>query len=206
MLDPHPLWIEAIRNVLEKSDIAVVGATTSAEEATTLLAEHRPELFVADVADTGSNNGLSVVRRARECSPDMKIVVLSASSKPEDVRSALAAGARAYVLKTASPDDVAFAVRHAFSPSAYFAGSHGELPAAPQPSADISTLTRREVEILRLVAEGQSNGQVARKLWVTEQTVKFHLSNIYRKLNVANRTEASRWAQTQGLLRQRGDS
>ena len=61
-------------------------------------------------------------------------------------------------------------------------------------------LTRRELEILTLVAEGHSNAQLARMLWVTEQTVKFHLSNIYRKLNVSNRTEASRWAQVHGLL------
>jgi DNA-binding CsgD family transcriptional regulator len=66
-----------------------------------------------------------------------------------------------------------------------------------QPAAD---LTRRELEILKLVAEGHSNSQLARMLWVTEQTVKFHLSNIYRKLDVANRTEASRWAQVHGLL------
>ena len=61
-------------------------------------------------------------------------------------------------------------------------------------------LTRRELEILRLVAEGHSNSQLAQLLWVTEQTVKFHLSNIYRKLDVSNRTEASRWAQLNGLL------
>jgi DNA-binding CsgD family transcriptional regulator len=61
-------------------------------------------------------------------------------------------------------------------------------------------LTRRQREILRLVAEGRSNGEVARLLWVTEQTVKFHLANVYRKLRVANRTEASRWAHEQGLL------
>jgi DNA-binding CsgD family transcriptional regulator len=65
---------------------------------------------------------------------------------------------------------------------------------------DALGLTRRELEILRLVAEGHSNAQLARMLWVTEQTVKFHLSNIYRKLDVANRTEASRWAQRRGLL------
>ena len=61
-------------------------------------------------------------------------------------------------------------------------------------------LTKRELEILLLVADGSSNGQLAKKLWVTEQTVKFHLSNIYRKLEVANRTEASRWAHLNGLL------
>ena len=71
-------------------------------------------------------------------------------------------------------------------------------PAQTEPAAH--ELTRRELEILRLVADGSSNGQLAKKLWVTEQTVKFHLSNIYRKLEVANRTEASRWAHLNGLL------
>ena len=70
--------------------------------------------------------------------------------------------------------------------------------------ADTAVLTRRELEILQLVAEGNSNAQVGRLLWVTEQTVKFHLSNIYRKLDVANRTEASRWAQVRNLLPQPG--
>ena len=71
---------------------------------------------------------------------------------------------------------------------------------APAEPVDLSGLTKREVEILQLVAEGHSNSQLAKMLWVTEQTVKFHLSNIYRKLEVSNRTEASRWAQLHGLL------
>ncbi len=68
------------------------------------------------------------------------------------------------------------------------------------PTEDLPDLTRRELEILQFVAEGHSNTQLAKMLWVTEQTVKFHLSNVYRKLHVANRTEASRWAQLNGLL------
>jgi DNA-binding CsgD family transcriptional regulator len=81
------------------------------------------------------------------------------------------------------------------------AGSQAAAPAEKaEPAADTRGLTRRELEILRLVAEGHSNAELAKMLWVTEQTVKFHLSNIYRKLDVSNRTEASRWAQIQGLL------
>jgi DNA-binding CsgD family transcriptional regulator len=70
----------------------------------------------------------------------------------------------------------------------------------PQPDPKLNELTRRELEILRLVAEGLTNAQLARMLWLSEQTVKFHLSNVYRKLGVANRTEASRWAQVHGVL------
>jgi DNA-binding NarL/FixJ family response regulator len=119
------------------------------------------------------------------------------------IDSALAAGAAAYVVKTAHPEDLASAIRQAFSHSVYLAGRPAVAPIPvpePAPVDDSPGLTRRELEILRLVAEGHSNAQLARMLWVTEQTVKFHLSNIYRKLDVANRTEASRWAQVHGLL------
>jgi DNA-binding CsgD family transcriptional regulator len=71
---------------------------------------------------------------------------------------------------------------------------------------DVPELTKRELEILRLVSEGHSNSQLAKMLWVTEQTVKFHLSNIYRKLDVANRTEASRWAQVHGVITSRRET
>jgi DNA-binding CsgD family transcriptional regulator len=82
------------------------------------------------------------------------------------------------------------------------AGQAAAVRIAPAQASDqsVDVLTRREMEILRLVAEGHSNSTLAKMLWVTEQTVKFHLANIYRKLNVANRTEASRWAHLNGML------
>jgi DNA-binding NarL/FixJ family response regulator len=121
----------------------------------------------------------------------------------------LAAGASAYVVKTAHPDDVASAVRQAFEHSVFTPGS-APVPTAladetPSRRERPGGLTRRELEILKLVAEGHSNAALAGMLWVTEQTVKFHLSNIYRKLDVTNRTEASRWAQVNGLLSTRLD-
>ena len=98
-------------------------------------------------------------------------------------------------------DDLASAIRQAFDHSIYLARGHnGKRQRARESIEEAWGLTRRELEILTLVAEGHSNAQLARMLWVTEQTVKFHLSNIYRKLNVANRTEASRWAQLHGIL------
>ena len=95
------------------------------------------------------------------------------------------------------------AIRQTFELSIYLARPAPVAPAEPAERAlppDAPRLTRRELEILRLAADGHSNAQLARMLWVTEQTVKFHLSNIYRKLDVSNRTEASRWAQRHGLL------
>jgi DNA-binding NarL/FixJ family response regulator len=137
-----------------------------------------------------------------ERAPGVRVIALSSVSDPEQIDRAFSAGAVAYVTKTVQPEDLASAVRHAFEHSVFFPGRRsavkGETPALP--SAEAGSLTRRELEILGLVAEGYTNAQLARMLWVTEQTVKFHLSNIYRKLGVANRTEASRWAQLHGLL------
>jgi DNA-binding NarL/FixJ family response regulator len=92
-------------------------------------------------------------------------------------------------------------VRQAFEHSVFFPGTAATSPVATAPTSGATDeLTKRELEILCLVAEGHTNAHMARTLWVTEQTVKFHLSNIYRKLGVANRTEAGRWAQLHGLL------
>jgi DNA-binding NarL/FixJ family response regulator len=97
--------------------------------------------------------------------------------------------------------DFAVAVRQAFAPSMYFAPTGRKPEAARTTDADRrSPLTKRETEILRFAADGRSNLQVAKILWVTEPTVKFHLSNIYRKLGVTNRTEASLWAHQNGLV------
>jgi DNA-binding NarL/FixJ family response regulator len=105
------------------------------------------------------------------------------------------------VVKTAHPDDLASAVRQVFDHSIYMGGARRRRTGtSSQVFERPPGLTRRELEILRLAAEGLSNAELAKMLWVTEQTVKFHLSNIYRKLDVANRTEASRWAQLHGLL------
>jgi DNA-binding NarL/FixJ family response regulator len=158
------------------------------------------------VAEPGTGD-FAVIREASERAPGVKPIVLSSAVEPARIDAAFAAGAVAYVLKTAQQDDIRVAIRQAFEHSVFvrrpdFANGAVAAPAAVKPVASdvVATLTKRELEILQLVAEGHSNSQLARILWVTEQTVKFHLSNIYRKLDVANRTEASRWAQLHGLL------
>jgi DNA-binding NarL/FixJ family response regulator len=109
----------------------------------------------------------------------------------------------AYVLKQAQPEDVAAAIRQTFARSLYFADTQKAPRPRPAVEADNALLTRREREILEYVALGSTNAEVAHALWVTEQTVKFHLANIFRKLAVANRTQASRWAHAHGLVRAR---
>jgi DNA-binding NarL/FixJ family response regulator len=212
VLDRHPLWLEAVENVLVRLGVEITGKTTNPEKALELVEERPPDVFITSIAmDEGELNGLMCVRHLRDRAPSVRSIVLSMNSDPRTIEEALDAGAVAYVLKTAHADDLASAIRQAFDHSVFMAGSrgtvstlrsaNGDSPSAEAaPRQDTAGLTRREVEILRLVAEGHSNADLAKMLWVTEQTVKFHLSNVYRKLDVSNRTEASRWAQLNGVL------
>jgi DNA-binding NarL/FixJ family response regulator len=200
LVDRYPLVLEGMHGAMERAGVEVVGQTTSPGQALELVTEQAPGLLVTDVElGEGNMNGISCVREARTRVRDIKAIVLSERDDPEQVSEALEAGADAYVVLTAQVDDLASVVRQVFDPSVFLSGAVAAEPVRkPDPSA--GELTRREQEILTLVAEGRSNAGVARLLWVTEQTVKFHLSNVYRKLGVSNRTEASRWAQLQGLL------
>jgi DNA-binding NarL/FixJ family response regulator len=187
--------------------IEVAGRTTDADEALGLIEATRPDVFIAGIDAT--NDDVACVRRAKQAQPSLKAIVVSDDAEPETIEAAFAAGAAVYCVKTAEQQDLASAIRQAFDRSIYIAGGGGRVEAILPPLVEqeptAHDLTRRELEILRLAAEGHSNSQLARMLWVTEQTVKFHLSNIYRKLDVANRTEASRWAQLNGLLTPRRD-
>jgi DNA-binding NarL/FixJ family response regulator len=203
ILDRHPLWLDALERLLDRVGVTVVGKTTSAAAALAAIEQLRPRVLIAEYdALEQSEDGVATLRRAVEVDPDVYAVVVAGSDDPDEIDAAFAAGASVYCVKTAEPDDLASAVRQAFQSSIYYAGARGRAvaPAASSALLAAPALTKREIEILQLVAEGHSNSQLARMLWVTEQTVKFHLSNIYRKLDVANRTEASRWAQLHGLL------
>src|SRR3954454_18101991 len=206
LLDSHPLWLDAVEQVLTRIDISVLGKSSDTESAMELIDEHRPDLLVAEVEGNGNGSAARWFAEVRRLHPETKLIVLSAQDDPKQIDASFAAGAVAYVIKTAHPEDLAAAVRQAFEHSIFLPGSNGgglrsvEPSPTPADEDDASVLTRREFEILQLVAEGHSNAQVGRMLWVTEQTVKFHLSNIYRKLDVSNRTEASRWAQVRNLL------
>jgi DNA-binding NarL/FixJ family response regulator len=119
-------------------------------------------------------------------------------TEPEQIQAAFKRGACGYVLKSIDANDLTSAIRQAVDGTAYHAFG---LPALDEDtSARLAGLTEREIEIVKAVARGLSSQAIGKELWVTEQTVKFHLTNIYRKLNVSNRTEAARWAFSQGFV------
>ena len=202
----HPLWLEAVGQLLERIGMTVAGQTTSPARALGLVREQSPDLLIVEVdAIDGEIDGWHCLRRAREVHGTVKVIAVADQADHRSVDAAFASGAAAFCSKAANPDDFAAAVRQSFEHSIFLATARGgsaspAMSAAPEMPMPDHDLTKRELEILQLVAEGHSNSQLARMLWVTEQTVKFHLSNIYRKLDVANRTEASRWAQVNGLL------
>jgi len=203
MLDEHPLWLRAMAQVLERVSVRLLGSATEPAFALQLVETHKPDVFVMTLdGHSRELDGFECLRRAKALSPRTQAVVVSSEDDPRAIETAFAQGATAFCKKSAEPDELAVAIRQSFSRSIYLVGvpSAGAYPSLLRTRDGEPDLTRREIEILRLVSEGHSNAQVAQMLWVTEQTVKFHLSNIYRKLNVANRTEASRWAQLNGLL------
>ena len=204
--DQHPLWVDAMQNLLEGLGLTVVGRAGARDTALAAVEEHTPDLLVADLGTLAdeTSSSYSAIARAKQAHPSLICIVLAETADAVQRDRAFAVGATVFCTKSAEPDDLAVAVRQAFDHSIYFAvgGSSNYVVPEEETSTDESVnLTKREVEILRLAAEGYSNSQLARMLWVTEQTVKFHLSNIYRKLDVSNRTEASRWAQRNGLLK-----
>jgi DNA-binding NarL/FixJ family response regulator len=201
LLDRHPLWLEAVETVLADLNIDVRACASAPEEALTLIDRYKPDLFMAEVEGAnGDVDGFTCIRRARQRLPEMKIIVLSVSEEPRRIRAALLAGATVYVMKSARRDDLQSAIRQAFSHSVYLANDVVNRPRNGSPGEVFPPLTARELEILGLLTEGRSNAQLAKVLWVTEQTIKFHLSNIYRKLGVSNRTEASRWGLINGVI------
>ena len=197
LLDRQPILLESLERLLDGVGVSTVAACTCASDALDAVRDEQPDLLLV-----GLHGGEEVecIRAARELAPGLKTVVLASTADEAGIAAAFDAGAGVAISQAARPDDVALAVRQAFAPSIFLARTVRETPPGEGREAADAGLTKREREILRLVSEGYSNGRVARLLWVTEQTVKFHLSNIYRKLDVANRTEASRWAQRNGLL------
>ncbi len=192
----HSFVVQAIRLALRQTaGFQVVGFFDGRGSVRNALQELRPDVvLVDDMQET--ENALERLREITEYAPQAKSLMLTLQMESEWLEQAFDAGAQAVVSKTVHPVSLGTLLREI---------SHGNVvhrferrPAAVV--EDDCPLTDRELEILKLVAEGHTNGRIARELWVTEQTVKFHLSNTYRKIGVANRTEASRYAYMNHLM------
>jgi len=195
--DHHPLMLAGIRAALDDaSGFEVVGSATHVEDVLPLVESVLPDVVLLDLQMTDLD-GLEMLDKIRARHPDVRVIALSAVDALEKIHAALAHGAAGYIVKTINPTDLGPAIRQAVEGTVY------HVVGTPETNdlaiARGAHLTDRELTIIKAVARGLSNQAIARELWVTEQTVKFHLTNVYRKLNIANRTEAARWVYEHGL-------
>jgi DNA-binding NarL/FixJ family response regulator len=189
VVDRQPLWLDIVDSVLGDTGFDVSFKTVCSSSALDHLELIRPDLLVTGLRMlSGDVEGYDLVREARAKRPRMRIVVLSGLGGDEPVAAAFHAGADAFVRKSAPADDLATAVRQAFQHSLFLPA-----PALEPPELAVE-LTICERAILRHLAEGHSNVQIARMLWVTEQTVDYHVASICGKLGAADRDDAVRCA------------
>jgi DNA-binding NarL/FixJ family response regulator len=194
--DGNRLILEGFRRALDGfADIDIVGVTHDGVHLLELIARRRPDVVALDLElrDADGRNCLDAVAIAH---PELKIVVLSSSSSPDHIRSALSRGARAFIVKSVNPLDIPSALRQAHEETVYHAFGFQETPEDGLRSAG---LTAREITMLKALARGLSNKAISRELWLSEPTVKFHLGNLYRKLGVPNRLAAASFAHSHGI-------
>ena len=203
LADDHPLFLAGLEAALEREGLEIVGLAGSGQALLEVAGEVAPDVVLLDVAMPGMD-GIECLVELRHRFPEMKVVMLSGSDDDHVINRCLDAGAICFVGKSVEPADIAHVLRAACGGLKIryqqTEGSARPARVETQGSSAAELLTRREREILRMVAEGGTNAELAQRLWVTEQTVKFHLSNIYRKLEVGNRTQAARRGLALGLI------
>jgi DNA-binding NarL/FixJ family response regulator len=198
LADDHRLMLAGIKRALEAADdIEIVGEAYSGSQVLPLVSRTNPDVVLLDLR-MPEMDGLACLDLIRKRHPEVKVVVLSVFSDSEHIETALKRGACGYIVKSVNPIDLPSAIRQVMEGAVYHALGLPEVDESA--SARAAGLTEREIAILKAVARGLSNQAIGKELWVTEQTVKFHLTNIYRKLGVANRTEAARYAYQNGLV------
>src|SRR5918999_2300301 len=196
--DDHRLILEAIQLVLEDADdIEIVGQTTNGSQVLPLIGRTSPDLVLLDVR-MPEMDGLTCLDRIRKQHPDVTVVMLSAYDDPETIASALSRGAKSFIGKMVDPRDLPSALRLIAQGAVYrpVIGTESK----DESEAQKAGLTPSEQRVLASLAQGLSNKEIAQELWLTQQTVKFHLTNIYRRLGVANRTEAVLYAYKHRLV------
>ena len=198
--DDHPLILQGLRRTLEAcDDIEVVGEARSGTEVLPLVERRRPDVVVLDLHMPGMD-GAACIAEIKRSSPEVKAIVLSASDQRTSIESATNAGASAYVIKSVSSVDIPALIRQVAAGYTVFQAPNDSNDSGASSAASEPGLTERELTILAAVAGGLTTKAISGELWVSEHTVKFHLTNIYRKLGVSNRSGAVRYAYEHGLV------
>jgi two-component system, NarL family, response regulator LiaR len=205
IVDDHPIFRKGLRDFLEISeDIDVVGEAADGREALRLALQVQPDLILLDLI-MPVKNGIEVIQELKPRLVETRFLVLSSSLEDEQVLNALKAGAHGYLLKDTSPDQVLAAIRRVNDGETVLhpAVTQKLLQEVRRPTQEQraeQTLTERELAVIRLLARGLSNQEIARELTITERTVSTHITNILGKLGLENRTQAALYATSSGLV------
>ena len=199
--DDHSVVRQGLRMFLSLDpEIEIAGEAMTGEEALRLAREHRPDVVLMDLLMPGMG-GVAATRAMRAEMPDIEVIALTSVLEDEVVTGAIRAGAIGYVLKNTEADELRQAIKSAAAGQVHLSPEAAarlvrevQIPGSPE------ALTERETAVLRLVAKGQANKQVARELGIGEQTVKTHVSNILGKLQLQSRTQAALYAVDRGLV------
>lgn len=200
--DDHKVVRVGLEQLLQTfDDVEFLGSGEGGGEAVSLCERHRPDVLLLDLS-MPDLDGIEVTKRLRDVSPETKVVVFTSFSDRDRIVRAVDAGAVGYLLKDAEPEELHAAVR---------AAARGEAPLTPRAAAALLAhrrdqpaaveLTPREREVLSLVVDGLVNKQIARRMGISEKTVKGHLTNLFLRIGVADRTQAALWAERSGVLR-----
>ena len=208
LADDHRMLREGLRRSLTDEGFDVVGEASDGEEAVRLAGDLLPDVVLMDVT-MPDVDGVEATRRIHQLHPDIRIVMLTMHADQSVIAEALRAGASGYLVKDCSTDEIADAVRQAasedatLSPALATAMLDEVRRIEPEPSDDDAdrVVTKREVEVLQLIADGCSTPEVAERLFISQKTVKNHLASIYHKLDARDRTQAVLQAVRMGIVR-----
>jgi NarL family two-component system response regulator LiaR len=204
IVDDHPIVRQGLRTYLELlDDIDVIGEAKNGLEAVAQVRQCRPDIVLMDLVMPGMD-GIEATAQVGTISPSTRVIVLTSFADDERVFPAIRAGAAGYLLKDVTPADLVSAIRAVHAGETYL---HPDItkrlvdqfasPTSPRPTPD--ELTPRELEVLRLIAQGMSNSEIAQALAISAKTVKTHVSNILGKLHLADRTQAAIYAHRHGV-------
>lgn len=199
--DDHGVVREGLSRLLATAEgIEVLPTARDGEQAVAIAAEHRPDVVLMDLS-MPNVNGTEATRRILSANPDVQVVILTSFSDREQILGALGAGAVGYLLKDAEPGELIEGVR---------AAARGESPLDPKAAREVLTardaaapaedLTAREREVLTLLAEGMPNKRISMRLGISEKTVKAHVTSIFNRIGVSDRTQAALWARDRGIV------
>jgi DNA-binding NarL/FixJ family response regulator len=206
LVDDHAMFRAGVRAELG-AFVEVVGEAGTVAEAIAAITAQQPDVVLLDV-HMPDGGGRAVLEALRRTQPEVKFLALSVSDAAEDVIGLIRAGARGYVTKTISPEQLADAVRRVadgdavFSPrlAGFVLDAFAARPDVPVTDPELDLLTNREREVLRLLARGYAYKEIAKELYISIKTVETHVSNVLRKLQVSSRYELSRWAADRRLV------